>query len=284
MIPSSRNRLALAGMVVVVGAGLGCPESVPPPDLLARLNSESLSYQEFEVFLEHNTAAGMAVLGSESLSALLDQCLDERLLARLALDDLGLDPAVSIRVRVEALLAADENRVDDRLVFRYYESHRSAYHRPARVHLRQLLITDRTTAHEVRDLWSSGVTYNAMLDRLAESPVVHVGEEGEFSRQALPTAFAEPLFSLDDGEVSEVLEADYGFHVFQVVRRMPAEVVPLSAVADEIREELEEQYRRRELQRLVAEARERYNVRVFERNVPFDYVGKYGSNEIESSR
>jgi hypothetical protein len=271
-------------MMAVVGVGLGCPEPVPPPDLLARLDSETLSYPDFEAFLKQNTAAEMAVLGSESLSALLDQCLDERLLARLAQDDLGMDPAVGIRARVEALLAADVNRVDDRLIFRYYESHRSAYNRPERVHLRQLLITDRAIAHEVQDLWSSGVAYSAMLERLAEDPSVHVGEEGEFSWQALPTAFAEPLFSLDDGEVSEVLEADYGFHVFQVVRQMPAEVVPLSTVADEIREELEEQHRRRELQRLVAEARERYNVRVFERNLPFNYVGKYGSNEIESSR
>ena len=78
MIPSLPVRPTLASMVVVLGVGLGCPESVPPPDLMARLDSETLSYQEFEAFLEDNTAAGMAVLGSESLSALLDQCLDVR--------------------------------------------------------------------------------------------------------------------------------------------------------------------------------------------------------------
>lgn len=283
MIQAGRSRLALAAMVVVSGVGLGCPQPVPPSDLLAQLDTEILSYQEFEVYLEHNTATGMAALGSDTLSALFDQCLDERLLARLALDELGMGSDLGTRERVEALLAADGNQIDERVVFRYYQSHRSDYQRPERVHLRQLLITDRTTAYEVRDLWFGGMEYAALLDRLAENPMVQVGEEGEFSLQALPASFVEPLFALDDGEVSKVLEADYGFHVFQVVRRLPAEVVPFSAVADEIREELEEQHHRRVLQRLVAEARERYNVRVFERNVPFNYVGKYGSNETESN-
>lgn len=283
MNSGKRKRLLFATVVAAAGAGLACPEPAPPPDVLARLDGEALSFRAFEDFLERNTTIAVAGLSSDTLSALFDQCLEERLLARLAQDELGLDPTEGIRAKVEALLAANEIGIDDKQIFRHYQRHRSDYQRPERVLLRQLLITDRATAHTVQEFWAGGADYVAVLQRFAETPSVHVGEEGEFSRQALPADFTDMLFSMTNEEVSGVLEADYGFHVFQVVRRMPAEVAPLSVVAGEIRIELEEQDRRRVVQRLVGEARERYNVRVFESNVPFNYVGNYGSNEVQSS-
>ncbi len=40
-------------------------------------------------------------------------------------------------------------------------------------------------------------------------------------------AFADVIFALGEGEASRVIPADYGFHIFQVVRRLPAAVAPL---------------------------------------------------------
>ena len=106
MTSNERRRLFWSSVVVAVGAGLGCPEPAPPPDQLARLDGEALSYREFEDFLERNTTIGVAGLNSDTLSALFDQCLEERLLARLAQDELGLNPTEGIRAKLEALLAA----------------------------------------------------------------------------------------------------------------------------------------------------------------------------------
>jgi hypothetical protein len=71
------------------------------------------------------------------------------------------------------------------------------------------------------------------------------------------------------------LEADYGFHVFQVLARLPPQVVPLDEAAGEIRATLERRAADARLGALVEEARSRYNVEVYARNLPFNYQGAF---------
>ena len=101
------------------------------------------------------------------------------------------------------------------------------------------------------------------------------GFQGELSRDDLPPAVAEGIFSLEPGEVSRLVPAEYGFHIFQVVSRSPAEVVPLEQARGEIVERLRQERADRALAELVGEARRRYNVEVYGRNLPFEYRGSY---------
>ena len=66
-----------------------------------------------------------------------------------------------------------------------------------------------------------------------------VVDQGEFTRDDLPEEFRDRVFGLQAGEVSEILEADYGFHIFQVVERLEAAVVPLELASESIRRRLE---------------------------------------------
>lgn len=269
--------LVLAALVLSVGSG--CADRAPQPDVAARLDGEEILYDEFEGFLVRSSVEAGTVLGSDVLSRLLDQFLEERLLQKLAADTLQLDERVDGREAVRALLAAhDVGVIDEASVVAHYERHRRDYERPESVYLRQLLLTDREVADRLRGMWAAGVPYEEVLDRFADDESLHVGQEGEFTRSDLPAAVAETLFSLRPGEVSEVLAADYGFHVFQVLRHVPPGSVPLSEVAESIRLELESRRRDELLSDLVNRARRRYNVRVFERNVPFNYVGEFESN------
>ena len=256
-----------------------CGSSVPPPDRVAELDGQALSYAAYEEFMQRNSVAGAGVLGSDVLSSLLDQFLDEQLLVRLAGDRLGLARDIDALSAAQALLAAASQELDEAAVASYYRQHQPRFDLPARIHLRQLLFTDRVVADRIRDLWSRGVSYRAIEEELADEPAAHVGEEGQFSREQLPPVFAEALFGLAAGEVSEVMPVEYGFHVFQVVRHLSAGVVPFAEVSERLREDLVTRRREEILVELAAEARERYNVRVFERNLPFNYRGRYGSSE-----
>ena len=276
--------VATLGLLVVMSLWItACGSSVPPPDRVAEIDGQALSYQAFEEFLQRNSVAGAGGLGSDVLSSLLDQFLDERLLARLAVDRLGLAEKTDALAAAEALLAADSPALDAAAVASYYRQNLPRFDLPERVLLRQLLLTDRVTADRVRDLWSVGTPYESIAAELSDDPAAHVGEEGEFSRQELPPVFAEVLFDLQEGEVSEVMPVDYGFHVFQVVRHLDAGVVPFEEVSESLREDLVMRQREEFLIQLAAEARERYNVRVFERNLPFNYRGSYRSNETHEN-
>ena len=279
MIRHVGSRVRTGGFLMTISLLIaGCESSIPPPDRVAELEGRPFSYLTFEEYLQRNSIEGTGVLGSDVLSSLLDQFLDEQLLARLAIDRLGLPEEVDERSAVRALVETEIQTPDEASVARFYQHNLPQFDLPERVHLRQLLFAERSTAEQVRDSWSQGVSYASIIEGLAADPAAHVGEEGQFSRQELPSVFAEVLFSLADGEVSEVTPVDYGFHVFQVVRHLDAGLVPLESVSESIREELATSQREEVLAQLAAAARERYNVRVFERNLPFNYRGQYGSN------
>jgi len=252
----------------------------PPPDAVARIGETEVRYAEFERYVRRDVGDTGGVLGSDVLSELFDQFMDERLLTRLAVDR-HLVPAAgaeaSPRRAIDALLAAGLRRepAEDE-VARYYQAHRQELARPERVRLRQILTQDRQAAEEARREVAAGAPFEAVARRLSRGPNAAAGgDQGELARGDLPPSFADLIFSLKPGEVSPVVPAEYGFHVFQVVGHQPAEVVPLEAARPEIAAKLRQQGADRLLRSLVQDARSHYNVKVYERNLPFGYEGSY---------
>jgi parvulin-like peptidyl-prolyl isomerase len=101
------------------------------------------------------------------------------------------------------------------------------------------------------------------------------GYQGELAEADLPPSFAPIIFALGPGQVSRPVAADYGFHIFQVMERLPAGVVPFEAARAEIAGRLRQERGDRLLTSLVQEARRRYHIEVYERNLPFGYEGVY---------
>jgi parvulin-like peptidyl-prolyl isomerase len=258
---------------------LACrPEATAPAsDAVARIGGEDLSYPDFAGYVERQLGERGSALGSEVLSGLFDRFLDERLLAALA-QERGLAPAgAEPRHAVERLLEAEADPGPTAgEVAAHYEAHRGEFRRPERVRLRQALFEDRPSAERARAEIAGGDAFADAARRHAREPGgVPGGLQAELARDELPTAFTDTIFRLRPGEVSAVIEAEYGFHLFQVVERLPAAEVPLAEARAEIARRLTRERGDARLAELVAEARGRYNVTVLERNLPFNYQGRY---------
>lgn len=284
-----RRRLAAAVLMLAAACRPGPP---PAPDVVARIGETEVHYSEFESYLARTAGDGETVLASDVLSQIFDQFLDEELLVRRAVErGLVRSSAAGSRVgnaaarrrAIDALLHADlKAQPGEAEIAAYYQAHREELARPERVRLRQILTEDRATAEKALREIAAGADFGAVSDRLSHAPGAAVGSaggaggsQGELSRQDLPPAFADIIFALKPGEVSGLVPADYGFHIFQVVSRSPAEVVPLEAARAEIAERLREERADQLLAELVRDARRRYNVELYERNLPFEYRGSY---------
>jgi parvulin-like peptidyl-prolyl isomerase len=247
---------------------------------VARIGPEEIRYGRFEDYVKRTAGDGETVLAGDVLSQLFDQFLDEELLVRLAVDR-GLvrdgASAAARRRAVDALLAAElKKEPGPEEVAAYYQAHRDAFARPERIRLRQILTEDRATAERALRELGQGADFAQLARQLSHDPsAASGGFQGELSRQDLPPAFADVIFSLAPGEVSRLVPAEYGFHIFQVVSRSPAEVVPLDGARGEIVERLRQEGADQALAELVGEARRRYNVDVYGRNLPFEYRGSY---------
>lgn len=280
MRPAGSQPPRYAAAALLLAALLGCDRPAPSPDVAARLGDADVPYARFEAYVRRAVGETEAPLESGVLTQLFDQFLEQELLVRLAAER-GLATAetaeVAPRRAIDALLKdAMAQDPDEAEIASYYQQHRQEFSRPERVRLRQILTEDRRTADAaVREL-SDGAAFDELARRISRDPsAASGGFQGELSRADLPPAFVDLVFGLQPGQVSPVVPANYGFHIFQVTERLPAEVAPLPQVRGEIVERLRQQRADRLLGELVTEARNRYNVVVYERNLPFHYEGTY---------
>ncbi len=274
------SRLAAWALLAAVSLLPACRERRTSADAVARVGEGEVRYPQFEEYVKTSVGEIGPSLGSDVLSGLFDQYLDERLLLALARER-GLGSPGSegegARAAIDALLAAESPAPPGEAeVAAYYEEHRDEFVRPERVRLRQILVEERATAEQARAELLAGAGFAEIAARYSRDGGAVAGLAGsELGREDLPAAMAEAVFPLRAGETSPVLQADYGYHVFQVVARLPPQVVPLAEAAAEIRDTLARQAADARLRALVEEARSRYDVEVHARNLPFNYRGSY---------
>jgi len=255
----------------------GCARRVAPgPEVAALVGGQAIPYARFEVYLARN-ASGAGPLSSELLSELFDEFLHEQLLLRLAIDRNLVAAGSDARNAAESLLAKQGGAAptpDE--IKSYYEQHAKEFDRPERVHLWQILTSDRAIAEKARKEILAGGNFEAVAKRISRDPSAPFGgDQGILSRSDLPAAFATVIFTLKVGQVSAVVPAEYGYHLFEISKRLPAGRESLSEAAPEIAARLREQQSKEALARLVSEAEHRYNVEVFRKNLPFTYRGSF---------
>lgn len=265
---SSLGRIFLGGLVLVVLL-VACGEPRLGPGIALRIDGRDVTYGEFESFLE-NLVGDEASLQTSAIASLFETFVEEELLYALALERDLVSLSDPRTAAVPALLADHGppaiGEVDRRA---YYETNLDRFEDVERVRLEQILVKERELADAAFQALGNGESWAAVASRMEEQHAAVVGPQGVLSRDDLPERFAEAIFGLDEGAFSGVLEAEYGFHVFRVVERLPGGVQPFEVVEPEIERTLVTTATDEYLRNLVSEARERYNVVIAEENLPF---------------
>ena len=265
---------SLAAVCCVAGCG-GCGGgAVTAPDVVSRLGERDITYADFEEYLRVNSLDGEVGLASAVLSGLFDQFLFEELLLAAASD--------------EGLTGDDRRHIVDQLVARhvaaavgrpeiqaYFDANPQEFDLPERVSLRQILVDDRAKAEGALTRLRAGEPFETVADSLRVGDEPSQWVQTDLTRETVPPLFADTIFSLAEGQVSEIVEADYGFFIFEVTSRKPSQRLAFEEAAGTIRDKLEREAADKALAELVSDATQRYNVAVFEQNLPFDYRGDY---------
>ncbi|HKK02186.1 MAG TPA: peptidyl-prolyl cis-trans isomerase [Desulfuromonadales bacterium] len=150
--------------------------------------------------------------------------------------------------------------VSDAEIAKYYQHHQKDFNRAAQVRARQIVVSTKKEGERLLGLLRQGEPFAKVAKTYSLSPdAAQGGDLGFFARGEMPAEFDAVVFSLPVGQLSDLVKSQYGYHLFLVEARRPAEHLTLKDVAGTIRKKLlaerEEQAYQRWLQNLRAQAK-----------------------------
>jgi peptidyl-prolyl cis-trans isomerase C len=89
------------------------------------------------------------------------------------------------------------------------------------------------------------------------------GDLGFFPRGQMVPAFEAAAFALAVGQVSDLVETQYGYHIIKATEKRPARVVPFAEVAGQIEQFLEQEQRQQKGKALVDAIKAKGKVEIF---------------------
>ncbi|OGO42112.1 MAG: hypothetical protein A2W36_05095 [Chloroflexi bacterium RBG_16_58_14] len=227
---------------------LSQPSPTPVP-LAATVNEQSIPLSEYQAELSRYQAAVGTELATEDEQRVLNDLIDQLLLAQAAAEAGFVVDETTLQERYAALAAqlGGDQALRDWMEANAYveESFRQALARSAaaawmrdqvaagvpaaveQVHIRQILLYNSEEADSVIAQLRSGADF-AKLAALFDPAAG--GELGWVPRgYLLDAALDEAAFSLQPGEFSAVIQSSAGYHILQVLEREP--LLPLESDA-----------------------------------------------------
>ncbi len=144
--------------------------------------------------------------------------------------------------------AAEVTFSDDELET-FYRRHLDRYETPELAHAAHILVKvpenaddavrqqKRALAEKILAEARAGKDFSALARQFSEDQgsAVNGGDLGHFARGTMVPAFEQAAFNLKPGELGNVVETPFGFHIIKLISLTEAKVRPLAEVADEIK-------------------------------------------------
>ena len=97
------------------------------------------------------------------------------------------------------------------------------------------------------------------------------GDMGWYEMGELPYEMERVIFSLKKGELSQIVESSYGYHIFRVDERIGPELLPLEKASIEIKLEILKQKIHEAMSQHLEELKEKMDWHSYPQNLPFPY-------------
>ena len=163
--------------------------------------------------------------------------------------------------------ALEKNPITPEEEQEYYERYISYFTNPLSLQASHILIMDsdhtaakRAEIQDILDQLRDGADFAEMAMEYSEdSSAADGGDLGSFGLGQMVAPFEEAALALDVGEISDIVETEYGFHIIKLTDRTEESVQPLDEVKSSVEELIGGDRLDEELDRLKSEANTTYS-------------------------
>lgn len=160
----------------------------------------------------------------------------------------------------------------------YYEENIKEFTEPEQVKVRHILIKvpfgasedqkkkAREKAENILEWLKKGEKFDVLARTYSEDPGSKDkgGDLGYISRGRTAKSFEEAAFSMKPGEISSVIESDFGFHVIQVEDRREAKTRTFDESKDFIKQKLTENMTKAKVEEFIKKSGEEAGLEIYE--------------------
>jgi len=234
-------------------------------DTLERLIDAELLYQESQ---KKGIKADEAALDERLKKSFPDEADFKKICKRMNLTEAALKSQFLRGMAIQALIEqeiAQKTQVPDKEVKEYYDSHKESFHQLEQVQASHILIkvdpkAEASEKAEARKKIESivkrlekGEDFSALAKEASQCPSgAKGGDLGYFRRGQMVKPFEEVAFSLKPGELSNIVETKFGYHVIKVKDKKPQGTIPYEDAKEMITEKLKREKVQQEVERYVA--------------------------------
>ena len=217
---------------------------------LKNLKERFSSEPEFKSFLNKVNLSEAAIKSHIKREMAIQQFIDKQFVQRITVSD-------------------EESKA-------YYDSHPDLFKQPEQVRASHILIKvdpgagesqkveARKKVEKIQEKVRKGEDFAALAKEFSEGPSsAKGGDLGYFRRGQMAKPFEEAAFTLRPGEVSDIVETEFGYHLIKVIDKKPETTISYEDIKGKLEEHLKREKVRKEVRRQVEELKEKGKVERF---------------------
>jgi peptidyl-prolyl cis-trans isomerase C len=257
-------------------------------DALAKVGGQVIEIAPFQTYVGEVTGEAWQAVSARVTSRLLDQYLDRQVVLEAARRrDVEVSKVSSVMSPSEVQWLMDElcgaAPEPSPAEIASEVARRAETTRPARAHVRQLLVDSYEDGLEALRRLKAGEDFIEVSRQLSRAPnAAEGGELGYFDQGSLPPEIDQVIFSVAPGEFSDPVQGPSGYHVFQVLEIIPAGPPDLGEVEAAVRTEFAQIRMREHIQGCIRKCATEVGVEIYETHLWFPYTGRYAEEEPDA--
>ncbi len=156
------------------------------------------------------------------------------------------------------LTAVLEQAITEQDLQNFYNEQVKNFQPQQEIHARHILVDTQDQARDVLIQLKAGADFATLANQKSLDKNTEAGDLGYFTREMMIPEFAEAVFKMQKGELSNPVRTAYGWHVIQVLDKRMTSAPKFEDVKDQLRQAVME----RKVPEILAEERVKRNVQI----------------------